>query len=828
MDKIKKILSSDAPITDKELITPRNSFLGDAELNYGLDPAASTSEKKNDKILVEDNELVDGSANGNISEYDVEKGVLNAVVSQMSSSYDPLAQELSGEIVADEYAGVTVEDDSPYPEVRAAVPSTDDPTIPQNTLRMWVLGILMTMIGSALNLLFSMHSPSIVLTSFVTSILAWPIGRCWEKIVPDVRLFGKYGGPRLNPGPFNIKEHTLITIMGNVSFGGGNAYATDILLALHNFYHKDFGVGFDILAILSTQCLGFAMAGMVRKILVSSPSMIWPSNLVSCTFLTNMHINENHVANGWRISRLKFFLIVFIAGFVWYWFPGYIFQALSYFGWVTWIRPNNTVLNQVFGVSTGLGLIPITFDWNQIAGYIGSPLVPPISVIFTTMLSVVVIFWAVVPAIHYSSVWYGKYLPISDSSSYDRFQQTYNSSKIVNSDLSLNLDAYKKYSPLYLSATFAISYGMSFASTTATVVHAFLFHGKQIYNQVRNMKTEKKDIHAILMERNYKECPTWWYMVVFLVFFALAIATIRAWNTEMPVYSLVVALLIALFFLLPIGIIYALTNIAVGLNVITEFIVGFMVPGKPVAMMFFKTFGYITNNQAITFAQDQKLGHYMKIAPRLLFVAQFIASIWGALVQIAVQHWAYGAIDDLCSETQKDRFTCPNGRVFYNASLIWGCIGPQRMFVSGQLYNKLLWFFLLGAGLPFVNWSILKKWPNHWIKYCNWPVFFSATGYIPPATPYNYTTYCIVGMIFGYFIKKRWYHWWAKYNYSLSAGLDISLAWSSLIIFLCLYLTNAPGITWWGNDVLNETTDMLDTAIQVTLPDGQWFGRDKW
>lgn len=32
------------------------------------------------------------------------------------------------------------EEDSPYPEVRAAVANTDDPEMPSNTLRVWVIG----------------------------------------------------------------------------------------------------------------------------------------------------------------------------------------------------------------------------------------------------------------------------------------------------------------------------------------------------------------------------------------------------------------------------------------------------------------------------------------------------------------------------------------------------------------------------------------------------------------------------------------------------------------------------------------------------------------
>lgn len=38
------------------------------------------------------------------------------------------------------------EDDSPYPEVRSAVANTDDPDIPVNTIRVWVLGLIFAII----------------------------------------------------------------------------------------------------------------------------------------------------------------------------------------------------------------------------------------------------------------------------------------------------------------------------------------------------------------------------------------------------------------------------------------------------------------------------------------------------------------------------------------------------------------------------------------------------------------------------------------------------------------------------------------------------------
>lgn len=53
----------------------------------------------------------------------------------------------------------------------------------------------------------------------------------------------------------------------------------------------------------------------------------------------------------------------------------------------------------------------------------------------------------------------------------------------------------------------------------------------------------------------------------------------------------------AFVYVIPIGMIQAITNQQVGLNVITELIIGYALPGRPVAMMMFKTWGYITMAQ---------------------------------------------------------------------------------------------------------------------------------------------------------------------------------------------------------------------------------------
>lgn len=96
-----------------------------------------------------------------------------------------------------------------------------------------------------------------------------------------------------------------------------------------------------------------------------------------------MHSLHNHapsdpsLTNGWKIGRYKFFLVVAGCTFVWQWIPTTMAKFLSMFTFVCWIAPNNVVVNQIFGGQTGLGVIPISFDWSVISAFLMSPLQSP-------------------------------------------------------------------------------------------------------------------------------------------------------------------------------------------------------------------------------------------------------------------------------------------------------------------------------------------------------------------------------------------------------------------------------------------------------------------
>ncbi|KAL4741238.1 OPT oligopeptide transporter protein-domain-containing protein [Aspergillus similis] len=721
-------------------------------------------------------------------------------------------------------------ENSPYPEVRAAVPNIDEGGH-SNTFRAWVIGMFLATVGSALNMLFSMRQPYIIIPSYVAQVVAYPIGVAWAKVMPHktIRLFGM--SVNLNPGPYSKKEHAISVIMANATFGGGAAYATDVLLAQRAFYKQRFDWAFEIFMCISTQMLGFGMAGFFHRFLVTPAAMIWPSTLINSALFTALHDRSRpdpSKVSGWTIGKYRMFLYCLIGSFVWYWFPGYIAPFLSVFAWVTWIKPNNVVINQLFGGWTGLSLIPITFDWTQVSGFNFSPLIAPWHGIANTLLGMFIFFWVVTPALHYTGAYWAKYLPISDSSSYDNTGQVYNVTRILTPEMTLDKAKYEAYSPLFLSTTFTLCYGLSFATIIAVLIHAILFHGKDIWARFRRIGQEDEDVHARLMAR-FKPVPLWWYGAITLIMIGMALGVTLGYPTHLSWWAFFVALIMGAVWFVPCGIIQASTNIQIGLNVITEFVIGYMQPGRPMAMMLFKTYGYISMFQGLFFCQDMKLGHYMKIPPRVTFAAQMVSCLWSSIVQICVMNWALGAISNVCSLDQPNRYTCPNGRVFFNASIIWGTIGPARMFSPGQLYASLQWFWLAGAALPVAIFVAAKLLRNtkyaRYVRLLNAPIIFGGSSLIPPATPLNYLSWGIVGFIFNKLIRDRWRGWWMQYNYVLSAGLDVGLALCTILIFLTLNLTKTEFPSWWGTNIAADTMDAAGTAVQVT---GVKFGPESW
>ncbi|KAF2312416.1 hypothetical protein GH714_034626 [Hevea brasiliensis] len=97
----------------------------------------------------------------------------------------------------------------------------------------------------------------------------------------------------LNPGPFNMKEHVLITIFANS--GDGNVHAIHIVSAIKIFYKKELTFIVAFLVVITTQVLGFGWAGVFRRYLVEPAAMWWPQNLVQVSLFRISKDCDQHV-----------------------------------------------------------------------------------------------------------------------------------------------------------------------------------------------------------------------------------------------------------------------------------------------------------------------------------------------------------------------------------------------------------------------------------------------------------------------------------------------------------------------------------------------------
>ncbi|GAA0151844.1 hypothetical protein LIER_37369 [Lithospermum erythrorhizon] len=697
------------------------------------------------------------------------------------------------------------DDDSPIEEVRLTVPNTDDPTLPVWTFRMWFLGLFSCGLLSFLNQFFSYRTEPLIITQITVQVATLPIGHFLAAILPTRRFKLPLCGNRifsLNPGPFNMKEHVLISIFANAgsAFGSGSAYAVGIVTIIKAFYRRNITFVAGWLLIITTQVLGYGWAGLMRKYVVEPAHMWWPSTLVQVSLFRALHEKDKQ-----RMTRAKFFVIALVCSFSWYVIPGYLFSTLTSISWVCWIFSKSVTAQQIGSGMRGLGLGALTLDWSAVASFLFSPLICPFFAIMNVFVGYVMIIYVVMPVAYWGLDTYdASRFPIFSSHLFTSQGQNYNITAIVNNKFEIDMEHYDEQGRIHLSMFFALTYGFGFATIASTLTHVALFYGREIYERFRASYKGKEDVHTKLMRR-YEDIPSWWFhlLLVVTVFVSLVLCIFLKDQVQMPWWGLIFASAIAFMFTLPISIITATTNQTPGLNIITEYVMGVILPGRPIANVCFKTYGYMSMAQAVSFLSDFKLGHYMKIPPKSMFLVQFIGTIFAGTINISVAWWLLNSIENICQDDllpKNSPWTCPGDRVFFDASVIWGLVGPRRIFGSLGNYSTMNWFFLGGAVGPIVVWLFHKAFPAHsWIPLINLPVLLGATSVMPPATPLNYNSWVIVGTIFNFFIFRYRKKWWQRYNYILSAALDAGVAFMAVLLYFSLGLED-KSLDWWGTN----------------------------
>lgn len=750
-----------------------------------------------------------------------------------------------------------IDDWSPYPEVRAVTQVNDDPNESCETLRVYLIGLTLAVAGVVLNTFFYNRFPSISLPTMCFQLILAPAGRAWAKVLPDWGFTIRGHRYTLNPGPWTYKEQMLCTLMISVSCSA--PYAVLVLTAQRNeyFYGAKWATfGYQFLLVLTSSFMGFGIAGLMRTVLVYPVRAMWfgvlpylalnralikpetkarsagngetKSQTTLNRFLTFWRSAES--INGWTLTRNAWFWLVMTLVFGWYWIPEFLFEGLLYFNWMTWIKPQNVALAAITGGIGGLGLNPIsTFD-TTVIGFSGQ--VTPFyssanSIIgqFISFIAIVIVWW--------TNVRWTSYLPINSNSIYDNTGNVYNISRVLNDHFLIDEDAYANYSPPYYSAGNLVMYGAFFMVYPGMIVYAILHYHKIIGQSFKQMWVALRNPLRSLKNYNdpfsraisvHKEVPEWWFLVILVGSIALSIALVEHFpDTNTPVWSLFLAVGINLVFIIPFGLLYAITNTSLDVNVLVELIMGYTLPGNPNALMIVKCYATNFLSQTENYVSNQKQSHYARMPPRALFRVQFISVTITCLAAIGILNFQLTSMDDMCSPHNHERFTCAGTRSFFSASIIWGAIGPKRVF--NNIYPTLKYTFLIGALIP-IPFFLLEKYTK-WGKYVNIIVLLNgALSWAPQNFMYTLPNF-YVAFFFNWILKRKYTSWWQKYNYLMYAAISAGAAWSAFIMFFATEYKHLASVNWWGNSVPFAGLDSAGPVLQTTLPPEGYFGVPK-
>lgn len=462
---------------------------------------------------------------------------------------------------------------------------------------------------------------------------------------------------------------------------------------------------------------------------------------------------------------------------------------LLFFDWICWLNPYNKDFWAMFSsmAGGGVGIMSLSFDWTVIGGY---TLWLPVTTQLNQFGGIFLSYWIIVPIIWMKNILgartFGR--PLTPRL-FHSDGQPFDITPYLNGDFSLNDDKYNASAPVTMTPMYALVFMYSFIALTGCITHIFFFHGADIWKtwkQSRNSVDE--DIHVRMM-KDYPEVPQLWYAAFYVIMAGLSCMVCEVYGLQLPWWGLLVGLAMGWVLAFPICAMTAIAGTGPGVNVLSEMVCGFMFPGKPLANMTFKCYAYMSIWQCKELLSDLKLGVYMKIPPRSMFTAQLWGTVIGGVFNYVTMILIINAKREYLDGTTDD----PNGlwtglgaQIMWASALIYGALGPQRMFSPKGNYHFIYWGFLIGAIIPTIQWGLSKRFPKiKWSRF-NITIFAGGMSAFPGGL--------IVGLVPSFIVFLVWQVWlsryhkkvWSKYTFILSAALDTGAALTGFAIFLFL------------------------------------------
>jgi OPT family oligopeptide transporter len=464
-----------------------------------------------------------------------------------------------------------VEDDlKDYPtEVRNTVSFEDDVTLPTITFRYFVLTFVFTAPGAFLYQMVRFGSPinwTVYLTDeqgifrttaspysvFFVQIASHYAGVWLAKVLPSWQIkvpFTKWGF-NLNPGPWSIKEHVLVTVS---AASGATSNAAWVPISLSQLYYDDpIPAAACIFFMWAIVFLGYSLAAVARQFLLYDPQYPWPQALMQTSLFETFRKSDANSRSARK--QLYVFLGVLFGITLWEFLPEYAFPMLSSLSFLCWVAPRNAVANFIGAGIGGMGFLNLTLDWSNISnGTFSNPMIAPFWTSVVIFAGFVVNCWILLPAAKWGNLSDWNHQLMSNRLFLENGTK-YPVTEILGANNTFNEAAYEKLGPAYMGPQIIWATFFDYASYTSAFVWMILFGWPQIRTSIAKLRARAKtrgtesineqySDRLNVMQRAYKEVPLWWYIVLFAACFVTITTLLGTGHFFLPVWMFIVALL---------------------------------------------------------------------------------------------------------------------------------------------------------------------------------------------------------------------------------------------------------------------------------------------
>ncbi|ATY64702.1 oligopeptide transporter [Cordyceps militaris] len=705
----------------------------------------------------------------------------------------------------------------------------DDPTLSAITFRSIIIGLGLSVFGGVLSGIFFFKPQFVAIPAVFIAVVAFLLGEAMARLIP------RSSHPLLrflNPGPFNIKEHLAITIMANAA--STSALGLEIIASERLYYGRRVSAGLSFFMLLSSQCLGYGMAGMMRRTIVYPAAMLWPSNLPINTMLERLHSRAPSNRKPFRV-----FLYVFIGIFFWEMIPQWICPLLTGISIFCLANRKSPTFTNIFGGASGnegLGLFSICLDWQYISGGL-SPLFFPVSSLISQGIGIVgcIILFA---GVYYSNIWEAKKYPFlsqaifSETSTADSAVQ-WNQTAAIGPDGNINSTAVDDLGLPNFAASNVLNILLTNMCIAASVTHlalwyrtemaaAFRFlHPRRILANVQSAGARlgissrpagageeaesaseaHYDPHYLLMQ-NYKDCPDWWYAIVLALSATVALIVVYKTNSTLPWWGLLVACLVGYVHLVVFGSMQGISGVSFTIQSIIQMIGGYMRPGFPIANMYFSLYSYNSLLQGTLLAKDLKLAQYGHLAPRITFSMQMVGTVIGAGLNYVMANSIIDNQADILRSVEGTNIWSGAMTQQFNAQAVTFGGFPHELFSVGGKYQWVPLSTFLGFAVPVPFWYAHRLWPRLGMDLINTPVILFYLCYLNLGINSSVMSFFAAGFFAQWYLRRQHPNIFVKYNYLVSAALD---GGTSVMVFILSFAVLGAAKAavafpkYWGN-----------------------------